>query len=133
MADFEHGSVATLSIGGTPVSEYLESINADLERQTAEVNPLGNSWRKTLPGQRSLSGSCSGYFHPTFDALIYNAWEAGTAVAFVYRPQGDGVGLPEYTGDLKISNYRIVTSSTDAGRASFDFGSDGEIQRGVQQ
>jgi len=130
---FAHGSDAVLTIGAgaTDISAYLESIDANFERDEAEINPLGGTWGSSIPGLRRLSGSVSGYFDPTLDTELWNAWNGDTDVAFAYYPQGDATGLPKYSGNMRVSNYRISTPSGDAGKVSFDFGSQGAITKGT--
>ena len=130
---FAHGSDAVLTIGAgaTNISAYLESIDANFERAEAEINPLGGTWGSSIPGLRRLNGSVSGYFDPTLDTELWNAWNSDADVPFAYYPQGDGAGAPKYSGNMRISNYRISTSSGDAGKVSFDFSSQGTITKGT--
>ena len=130
---FTHGSDAVLTIGAgaTDISAYLESIDANFERAEAEINPLGGNWGSSIPGLRRLNGSVSGYFDPTLDTELWNAWNSDADVPVAYNPQGDGAGAPKYSGNMRISNYRISTSSGDAGKVSFDFSSQGTITKGT--
>jgi len=130
---FGHGSDAVLTIGAGPtdISSYLESIDANFERAEAEINPLGGTWGSSLPGLRRLTGSVSGYFDPTLDTELWAAWNGDVDVAFAYYPQGNGSGEPKYSGNIRVSNYSISTSSGDAGKVTFDFASQGTIAKGT--
>lgn len=130
---FAHGSVAEFTIGSVPtdISEYLESLELAFERDAVDVLPLGSDWASSLPGVRRANGTASGYFDPTLDTEVYNAWNGDTDVAFAYYPQGNSVGNPKYSGNVRITSYSISTASGDAGRANFSFASQGTVSRGT--
>lgn len=129
---FSHGSVATMSLGGTDVSQYLSEAGLSEEVDTAETSALGTTKKTYVPGLEDASFSLSGMYDPTVDALL-NGFKGNASVSFVYRPAGAGSGtLPEYTGNCIMSSYSISASVDDMASIEAEFQVTGGVTRAIQ-
>lgn len=128
---FNHGSVATMSLDGTDVSEYLSEAGLEREIDSAETSALGTTAKTYVPGLTDASFSLSGMFDPTIDAAL-DGWHGVASVPFIYHPAGDGNGLVEYTGNAILTSYGISTSVDDMASIEAEFQVTGPVTRGVQ-
>lgn len=131
MASFNHGSVATLSLDGTDVSQYLSEAGLELEIDTAETSALGTIAKTYVPGLEDATFSLSGMLDPTVDTLLHG-FKRVAQVPFVYRPAGPGAGLPEYTGNCLMSSYSIEASVDDMAAIEAEFQVTGAVERALQ-
>lgn len=127
---FSHGSKATLTVNAVGLTGYLSDVSMSRDFDTAETSTLGSTDKSYVPGLRDGSFSCSGMVDPAFDAALDAM--TGLIVAFVYRPQGAGTGLTEYSGNCILTSYNIKTGVGDMASADVEFQRTGALTRVVQ-
>lgn len=127
---FTHGSVATLTINGSAFTTYLTDAGLDRKTDDAETSTLGNTFKTYIPGLESGEFKLKGEYDPTVDGYI-NAI-GRTIVAFVYRPQGAGTGLIEYTGNCFRDDFKISSPVKNETTFEAKFQITGTISRAVQ-
>lgn len=127
---FSHGKVATLSVNAVGLTGYLSDVAMSRDFDTAETSVLGSTDKSYVPGLRDGTFSCSGMLDPTFDAALDAM--TGLIIAFVYRPQGAGTGLTEYSGNCILTSYNIKTGIGDMAAVDAEFQRTGTLTRTVQ-
>jgi hypothetical protein len=130
-----HGSKAFFSVqdsGGTQrdLSALLSETGLNRTADTADVSTGGVTAKKYIAGLIDATSSLAGPFDGTLDG--YLAPILGMERAFIYRPQGAGTGLVEYTGSGFLATYEVTTSMDDAGQMSGEFQVSGPVTRTIQ-
>lgn len=131
-----HGSKAFFSIqdsGGVArdLSALLDQSGLPRSVDTAEVTTGGMTSKKYIPGLIDGTIPIGGPFDPVMDG--YLAGLLGFAERnFIYRPQGTGTGLVEYTGAAILTAYEPDTPVDDAGRMTGEFQVSGNVSRALQ-
>ena len=126
-----HGTNARFFYNGYDYSQKCESVEADFERNMAEVNPLGNAWGTDLPGRRVVGLTVAGLYDGAADESAENAWDAfndGEPHSYAYLPQGDGVGAYGYCG-LSSQGTQAVTAGDDVLRLPLAYVGSGASDR----
>lgn len=130
-----HGSKATFTIqdsGGVvrDITTYIDSSGLARSADTAEVSTNGVLSKKYVGGLLDATIPTGGPFDPVVDGYLNGI--LGMARNFVYRPQGAGTGLPEYTGSAILTSYEPDTPIDDAGRQTGEFQVTGDVARALQ-
>lgn len=98
---FVHGKNATLSIDGTAITAYTDTVSLSRDVDTAEVTVFGNSDKAYIAGLNGATISCSGPWDAALDAVMAGAQD-GASVAFAYSPNS---GTTTYSGNCFLTNY----------------------------
>lgn len=122
---FGHGINANLSIGGTAIEGYLESQSMDLRKELAEMRPLGGTAVQRVAGLEDCTFTADGGWDTTLDALLFNAWRAGTAVATVFSPNG----VINYTVNSIVESYNVNATSGDKTGFTVNLSGSGVVSR----
>lgn len=126
---FGHGLNADFYFSGSDISGYLSELDANFEREMAEMAHLGDSWKSNLAGLRVGSFSASGDYDTTLDAAVWTAFDSNTATACIYYPEGTGAGI-KYTFDAFVSSFKPGPANTsDAVKYSFELTMTGAVTR----
>lgn len=131
---FNHGSVATLSLDGTDVSEYLHEVSLSRDIDTAETSALGTVAKTYVPGLTDATFTVSGMFDPTFVTLVdgFVASQVTSPIAFEFHPAGDGSGKPKYTGNCLMTSMEVGDSVDDMASLDLEFQITGAVTLGTQ-
>jgi hypothetical protein len=116
---FTHGSKGYLMVATTDISQYVESSDLNLTRESADIKPYSVAFVQRVMGiiSAALNAACA--YDPALDALIWAALISATATAWKFGPQGGTSGLVRYSGDMWISSSAISAPST--GKATHNF------------
>ena len=98
---FVHGSNATLSIDGTAITVYTDSVSFSRTTDTAEVTVFTNDDKNFIAGLRGATLSCSGPFDATGHGVLNGCFDQAS-VAFSYSPDG---GTTTIAGNCFITDY----------------------------
>lgn len=126
---------AFLSLGGTDLSGYVESIEPSFEVEMQDDTVMGDDTRSMEPGLENWSYSVR--FKNPFassgpDATIWAL--KGTTFAIVFRPDAGSAAAtnPEYTGTGTYRTWSPVAGSVgDEGVASLELVAAGDLSRGT--
>jgi hypothetical protein len=107
-----HGRLAYLSVAGTDLSSYFNSLSLDIEVENADTSTFGNSWRTNLAGLIGATVTAEGFYDPTAStgpvAVILAAittCQGGTPVAIVLREGGTANGQTNEAFNANITSF----------------------------
>ena len=127
---FAHGSNSSITVDGTDLSTYTDSVSQVGAVATADVTAFGNDDAAFIAGLKSGSWSLAGHFDPTADAALYAMFD-GAVVAIIYGPAGTTAGLPKYTANAFVTDYTIGDPVRDKVSWNASFTRDGALTRGT--
>ena len=112
---FSSGNIATFSIGGNDISQYVTSVSINIERDIKDIKPIGGSAATKLVGAYSGTISLEGGYDPTLDGILSAMMLAATPAtqAFTFRPAGSGAGTRSLTGNCYVASFRVDTPGDD--------------------
>lgn len=112
---FSSGNIATFTLGGNDISQYITSVSLNTERDIKDIKPIGGTAGSKLVGAYSGTISLEGGYDPTLDGIMSALMLAATpaASAFVYRPAGAGGGTRAISGNAYVASYRVDTPGDD--------------------
>lgn len=130
-----HGRKARFSIqaaGGslTDISPYISDTGLARAVDAAEVTVLNQDDRTYVPGLKGATIPLTGFYDPTFDALMEGI--LGQERTFQYDPAGTGSGLPRYAGSCIVTAYEVGTGTGGAATATGSLQVTGAVTRSVQ-
>lgn len=102
-----HGKNVYWSLGGTDLSAFGNATDPERTADSHETTTYGSD-SKTYAGGL-LDGTCTvgGLYDDGASSTPQTVIEPalGTTVAYVYRPEGTGTGLPQKTVNVVITKY----------------------------
>jgi hypothetical protein len=112
---FNFGNIATFSLGGNDISQYVTSVKISLDRDITDIKPIGGAAITKLVGPYGGTISLEGGYDAAVDAILSGMMLASTPVlqAFVYRPAGSGGGTRSISGNSYVSSYEVDTPGDD--------------------
>lgn len=130
-----HGSKAFFSIqdsGGVArdISAFINESGISRSADVADVSTGGATSKKYIPGLKDATIPVGGPFDTTVDGYLNGI--LGMERNFIYRPQGTGTGLVEYTGAAILQSYEPSTPVDDAGSFSGELQVTGDVTRTIQ-
>lgn len=127
---FSHGSKSDISVDGTNISAYVDSVTHDRTVDTAETSTFGLDDKTFIAGLEDGSFSISGHWDPTQDANAAGCFDGSTVTVF-YGPAGSGSGAIKYTATCLITNHSITSSVSDRVNWSTTFQRSGALTYGT--
>jgi hypothetical protein len=132
---FASGAVAIFKLdateGGslTDYSAYIDSVEPNFDRESFEFKPIGGNPTKYVIGTARITFDVAGAYDPTMGTVFetYMTDASPTTRSFDYEPQGATAGLPKYTGECFVSNFKVTTGSDGIARWSATLLVDGAI------
>jgi hypothetical protein len=109
---FEHGSNSFISVDGTTLSSYVDSVSFDRTGETAEVTAFGNDDKAYIAGLFDGAIQISGHWDATQDAAVAGCFD-GSTVTVIYGPDGSTAGEVRYSFAAIITNYSPSSSVGD--------------------
>lgn len=105
---------ATLSIGGTDLSDHVVSLGLNVDGEELDITAMGDSWRDRIIGLKDWSIDVE--FHQDFAAsdTFWTLWNAhGTKPSTVVKPTSGAVSTtnPSFTGTPLINAFPILAGS----------------------
>jgi hypothetical protein len=110
---FSSGNIATFTLGGTDISQYITSVSINIERDIKDIKPIGGTAGSKLVGAYSGTISLEGGYDPTLDGIMSALVLAATPATstFAYHPSG-GSGRT-IGGSAYVASYRVDTPGDD--------------------
>lgn len=107
---------AFLSLNGTDVSAYLQSLETPISAEDLDDTAMGDTFRSHAAGLTVWS--ITGNFHQDFadnalDEILYTLFVAKAAFACIWRPDTGSVSTsnPQYSGQGVLLEYTPLTGS----------------------
>jgi hypothetical protein len=130
-----HGSKAYFAVEDAgsvsrDLSALLNESGLNRSADTADVSTGGATSKKYIAGLLDGTIPIGGPFDGVLDGYLSGI--LGLERDFIYRPQGTGSGLVEYTGAGILNNYEASTPVDDAGSMSGEFQITGDVNRSIQ-
>lgn len=104
---FAHAKDVTVSLGGDDLTEFTSKCDLDREADAHDTTCFGQGSKNyaggLLDGKVQLEGTYDGSAtgpRATIEPIL------GTTVELIYKPEGDGVGLPVKTVDVVVQKYK---------------------------
>lgn len=124
-----------LSLGGSDVSDYLQSVTLDYGAELLDETAMGDTTRKNLGGLKNWSVTAE--FKQSFtdnelDEILFAL--VGTTFTVIVRPTSSVVGTsnPNYTGTCIMDKYSPIGNGVGAlAKASITLQSAGALSRAV--
>lgn len=111
---FIHGRGATVSLGGTDLSAFSNSINFNRSADSHDTTCFGKLFHVFAGGLGNGEATLSGIYDDAgtgpraiIEPLI------GTTVVLVYRPEGAGTGKPGDTVNVVVTAYEETVPVAD--------------------
>ncbi len=124
-----HSMATRFSLGGTIIP--CTKVSMEGEGGVADVTTLNDTYKKYVRGQSDLTLSVEGiYDDPTIGSIVLRAAE-GTALPWVYYPQGTANGSVRFSGTGLVTSHSIPAEMDAAVTFSFDVQSTGTILPGT--
>ncbi len=113
---FAPGFTATISFGGTDISQYVEDVKFHPMRKADDLAVLGGNPIQKIVGPVGTEVDINGFIDPTVTALFTTHMNEATPTSgtMVYRPQGGTT--PSRTGAAFVTDYQEDTASTGPGK-----------------
>lgn len=105
---FIHGKDAFVSVGGTDLSDYTNSVEFNSEADSHDVTTFGQSAHIFQSGLTNGSASLAGVYDSTSSgtpATVLTSLVGSAASSMTYRPEGTGSGKPEKTVSVVVTAY----------------------------
>lgn len=126
MPTFVHGITARLTVGaGGSLSGVLESADMDLQRELAEIRPMGDTNIYRVAGLRNCLLTGAGAYDATVDALMWTAYDGAAAVAVEFTPDG----TIDYTMNAWVTSYKLSAASNGKVSFSISLACSGDVGR----
>lgn len=103
---FVAGKNTTISLDGTALTTYANSVGFDNSQGTSEVTAFGDSDREYIATLKEHGLTVAGSFDATADAAIWAMFD-GATIAVSYSPDG---GSTTYSGSGFLTNYTVNSS-----------------------
>jgi len=126
---FASGNIATFSIGGNDISQYLTSASISLERDISDITPLGGQAVSKIVGPYGGTISLEGAYDAAVDGILSGMMLATTptAQAFSYRPTGSGRTI---AGTGFVASFDVDTPGDDTATFSAEIAIVGTVTDG---
>jgi predicted secreted protein len=131
---FTHGSVAVFTLhdgsNAVDVSDAVQSVSFERNRDTAEVTGLGDTDKEYIGGLRDATLSLDGTADSTLVDNLQTSFEQDAPVAWTYDPEGTASGTPHFNGDCIVTSISQSSSVDDANKVSVEIQTTGGVTRG---
>jgi predicted secreted protein len=125
-----HSIASKFDLNGANVAE-ITSVSLSIDGQVADVTTLADTYKTYVRGQVDYTISVEGvYDDPNTGTVIMRAAE-GTAVPWLYAPQGTGAGKVRFRGTAFVTSHEIPSSMDSAVTYSFTLQGSGTILPGT--
>lgn len=128
---FSHGKNAVLKLNSTDVSQYLESVEMNLDVDTDDIRALNTTFATAVAGLISGALNAGAAYDPALATTIWSAMTNGTAISWEYGPQGSTAGKDKYSGNCLINRWTVSTGTRGKGTANFTAKTVGTIVKGT--
>jgi hypothetical protein len=100
---------AYVSVGGTSLAGYVESVTIETSVDVQENTSMGDAWKKRLPSLKDFNVSVqvrNDFANGSIDETLFGLF--GTEVAVEIRPTSSSVSSsnPKYTGQAILASYQ---------------------------
>jgi hypothetical protein len=105
---FKHGQDTVVKLNAVDLSAFTNTTSFGDETETHEVTCYGNSRKRYSAGLGDGKVTIGGVYDDGASgprATIKPLKAAGTAVAFIFQPEGTGAGKAQSTVDVIIKSY----------------------------
>ena len=106
MATTTLGAEAVFLLNATDISDFVDTITDTESADSLDVTTFGNTGHRKRGGLTAGTIAIGGVYDTTASgprAVIKPL--VGAVVAFDWRPEGTGAGLPATTGNVLVQNY----------------------------
>lgn len=106
-----HGKNAALSVNGTALTSFCDSVDMSFEVDTADADVFGASWKSSVAGLTGGKVEIGGKYDPTAStgpaAVLFACITGGVPVTALYYPGGNvsGQALWTITSGLLVTGY----------------------------
>lgn len=125
-----HGSNSAISVDGTDISVYTDSVTNGRTQETSDVTAFSHDDRVFIAGLKSGTFSLSGHWDTTADTTITGCFD-GSTVAIIYGPAGTTAGNVKYTANCLITDYSVDSPVGDKVSWSASFQRSGALTDGT--
>jgi len=133
MATTTLGADAVFMLDGDDLSDFIDTVTITESADSLDVTTFGNGGHRKRGGLTDGTIAIGGVYdttssgpHDVIKPLI------GTVVAFVWRPEGTGSGLPTVTGNVLVQNYVESSPVAEIVRWTAALEIDGDVTDGNQ-
>jgi hypothetical protein len=130
---FSHGTAARFYHHTLDMSAYIESVDPEFTRETADIKAHGESWTQRVAGIRVATISLAGVYDGAAGGPAALAWAqfiADTSRPWMYLPYGDTLDYACYMGLSDLGSLQITAGNNDAVRYPVGCLGSTEVDRG---
>lgn len=125
-----HSIASKFDLNGSNVAE-ITSVSLSIDGQVADVTTLADTYKTYVRGQVDYTLTVEGiYDDPNTGTVIMRAAE-GTAVPWMYAPQGTAAGKARFRGTAFVTSHEIPSGMDSAVTYSFTLQGSGTILPGT--
>ena len=128
---FQHGKNATLKLGTSAITEYLDSTSMPQTVDLAEVTTYGDDYKQYITGLRDGTFSVSGPYSDELEAIVGPMFLGTSAIAIEYGPAGTTSGRAKWSGSARINQLDIQAPVGDKGMISIGLQLASDLTRGT--
>lgn len=128
-----HGKGSVFTLATNNLSAYLDSVQFSDGVELAEITGLGSDAKSYIPGLKDATISLSGRFDAAAagpEATLAAA-VGGSALAFVYGPEGSATGKVRRSGSAFVTSYNQTSPVGDVVAFAAELQVTGNVTTGV--
>lgn len=128
-----HGRRTSITLGANDISAFTDKCDAKYGADEHDATCYGAEGHEVVPGLKVTGYSIGGkYVNGATGPREYVKSLVGTKVAFEFRPEGIGAGLPEDTGTVHVKEYNQSQPVADIVRWTAELTVSGVMTEGTQ-
>lgn len=129
-------ATVAVSTDGTQYNKIadLQDVTLDLTANEIDVSSHDNNgWASTILGLKKWSATAAALYiaEDVGQDAVYDALVNGTTIKLQFRPKV-GTGLPEFTGDARITNWSLAGPNDGAAAINISISGDGPLTKADQ-
>lgn len=108
MATTVLSKTAIITVNAVSLTDFVDSVTFTKSVDSLDVTTFGNNGHRKRGGLTDGSIAIGGVYDSTAAGphdVLMSLVAAGVPVAFQWRPEGTGVGLAQYVGNVLVQNY----------------------------
>jgi hypothetical protein len=105
---FRHGSKAAVTVDGTNLSAYCDSVELSIDVDTAETSAFGATWKTSVAGLAGAQLELSGNYDPTASTgpvAVLTGLIGQDAFPVEYFPGGNVSGQVKHAFNALLTSY----------------------------
>lgn len=121
---------AVVTVNAVTLTDFVDTVTFTKSVDSLDITTFGNNGHRKRGGLTDGSLAIGGVYDTTTGGphdVLQTLVAAGVPVAFQWRPEGTGVGLAQYAGNVLVQNYVESAPVADVVRWTAALEIDGDL------